>query len=149
MEKRLHLVFPEENVTAVAELLSREAPRTCEAIWRALPLEGDLIHAMWSGPETYFPIDPAIRAAPEHQTQHPLPGEIGYYSLPGGQIVGWPSDFAEIAFFYGRGSRPSMPTGPVSMNVFARIVENLEGFSRVCARIHLEGVKRLAITKGP
>jgi hypothetical protein len=147
MNKRVVLVFPAENVTAVAELFEREAPRTCEAIWKALPLEGELIHAMWSGPETYFPIDPSIRVEPEHQSVNPLPGEIGYYSLSGGRIVGWPDDFAEVAFFYGRGSRPSMPTGPVAMNVFARIVENLEGFSAVCARIHREGVQKFRMSR--
>jgi hypothetical protein len=141
------LVFPSENTTAVAELLEKEAPRTCETLWKALPFEGDLIHAMWSGPETYLPIDPAIRIEPEHQTLHPLPGEIGFYSVSGGRIIGWPDDMAEIAFFYGRGARPSMPTGPVAMNVFARIVEGLSEFSTVCARLHKEGVKRFRVER--
>lgn len=147
MSKRLLLRFPNENISSVAELWEREAPRTCETIWRALPFEGDLIHAMWSGPETYLPIDPSIRIEPEHQSMHPLPGEIGFYAISGGRIIGWPEDMAEVAFFYGRGARPSMPTGPVAMNLFARIVENLEGFSVVCARIHKEGVKRFHVER--
>ena len=147
MAKHIRLVFDDERVTASALLLEREAPRTCDAVWNALPFEGELIHAMWSGPETYLPVDPRIVAPPEHQSVQPLPGEIGYYSLPGGRMIGWPEDMAELAFFYDRGARPSMPVGPVAMNIFARIVENLEGFAEICARTHREGVKRLSVTR--
>jgi hypothetical protein len=145
--RRLRIRFPSEQVTSIAELLEKEAPRTCQAIWEALPFEGELIHAMWSGPETYLPIDSSLRIAPEHQTTHPLPGEIGFYAIDGGVLADWPNDMAELAFFYGRGSRPSMPDGPIAINVFARIVENLEGFQRTCARIHKEGVKRLRVER--
>jgi hypothetical protein len=147
--RRLRLVFPSENVTALAELLEKEAPRTCRAIWEALPFEGELNHAMWSGPETYLPIDPSLRVAPEHQTIHPLPGEIGFYAIDGGVLMDWPEDMAEIAFFYARGSRPSMPSGPVAMNIFARVVENFDGFQGVCARMRKEGVKRLRVEREP
>ncbi|MGH9321785.1 MAG: DUF3830 family protein [Vicinamibacteria bacterium] len=145
--RSVRLVFASENVTAAAELLEKEAPRTCRAIWEALPFEGELNHAMWSGPETYLPIDSSIRIEAEHQTIHPLPGEIGFYAIDGGVLIDWPEDMAELAFFYGRGARPSMPDGPVAMNVFARIVENLEGFQNVCARIRKEGVKRLRVER--
>ena len=145
--RRLRLVFSAENVVSVAELLENEAPRTCRRIWEALPFEGELLHAMWSGPETYLPIDPSIRIDPEHQTTHPLPGEIGFYAIDGGVLIDWPNAMAELAFFYGRGARPSMPVGPIAMNVFARIVENFEGFESVCARIRKEGVKILRVER--
>jgi hypothetical protein len=144
---RLRLLFPSENVVALAELLEQEAPRTCRRIWEALPFEGELHHAMWSGPETYLPIDPSLRIEAEHQTKHPLPGEIGFYAIDGGILMDWPEDMAELAFFYGRGSKPSMPDGPVAMNIFARIVENLAGFQGVCARIRKEGLKRLRVER--
>jgi hypothetical protein len=145
--RRLRLVFPGESVISVAELLESEAPVTCRTIWEALPFEGELNHAIWSGPETYLPIDASIRIPPEHQTRSPLPGEIGFYAIDGGVLVDWPEDMAEVAFFYGRGSRPSMPDGPVAMNIFARIVENLAAFQAVCARIRKEGVKRLRVER--
>ena len=145
--RRLRLVFPAENVTVIAELLEKEAPRTSSAIWEALPFEGELNHAMWSGPETYLPIDPSLRIDPEHQTTHPLPGEVGFYAIDGGVLIDWPEDMAELAFFYGRGAKPSMPDGPVAMNIFARIVENFDSFQSVCARIKKEGVKRLRVER--
>jgi hypothetical protein len=148
MTKRLRLTFPGDGVTATAELFEREAPETCRILWDALPFEGELNHAIWSGPETYLKIDPSIRIPPEHQTTHPYPGEIGFYSLPGGRLVDWPSDLSELAFFYGRGARPSMPDGPVAMNLFAWIVENLEGFSEICGRMRREGIKVLRVERG-
>jgi hypothetical protein len=147
MTKRLRLSFPSEEVTAIAALLEEEAPETCRILWNALPFQGELNHAIWSGPETYLPIDPGLRAPPEHQTTHPFPGDIGFYSLPGNRLVDWPDDFAELAFFYGRGARPSMPDGPVAMNLFASIFENLEGFTDVCHRIRREGIKVLRVER--
>lgn len=143
----VRLVFPDEDVMAVATLWEDVAPRTCETIWDALPFEGKLNHAIWSGPETYLLIDPSIRLAPENQATLTEVGDLGYYAAEGGRIIDWPEDFAEIAFFYGRGARPSMPTGPVAMNLFGNIVENLEGFAQVCDRIRFEGVKQLRIER--
>ncbi len=147
MTRRICFSFPSENVVAVAELMESRAPRTCDAIWSALPFEGELLHAMWSGPETYLPIAPDLRVPAEHQTTHPLPGEIGFYALDGGILVGWPQDMAELAIFYDRGAKPSMPNGPVSMNIFARIVEGFEGFRGVCGRMQREGAKLLRVER--
>ena len=119
MTRRIRLCFPEENIESAADLFEGNAPKTCRAIWDALPVEGELNHAIWSGPETYLMIDPSIRIGPDNQTVQTQAGEIGYYTVPGGQIVDWPQDLAEIAFFYGRGARPHMPTGPVAVNLFA------------------------------
>lgn len=148
MTRHLHLVLPDADVTAIAELLDGQAPTTCDAIWDALPFEGDLNHGIWSGPETYLLIDPAIRIAPENQTVQTQAGEIGYYTVEAGRIVDWPDDLSELAFFYGRGARPGMPTGPVAVNLFARIVENLEEFARVCDEIRRSGITRIRVERG-
>ena len=145
--KQMKLLFPDDDVVALAELWENEAPRTSAAIWEALPLDGRLHHAIWSGPETYLPIDASIHPPPENQATLTQVGDIGYYAIEGGRIVDWPDDFAEIAFFYGRGARPSMPTGPVSMNLFAGIVDNLKGFAEICDRIRFDGVKRLRVVR--
>ena len=145
MPKRLRLVLP--DVTAIAELLESEAPKTSQTIWEALPLEGVLNHGIWSGPETYLMIDPSIRVAPENQTVQTQAGEIGYYTVDGGRIADWPDDMSELAFFYGRGARPRMPTGPVAVNLFAHVIENLEGFARACDEIRRSGVTTLRVER--
>ena len=79
-----------------------------------------------------------------HQTQI---GDVGYFAQPGGLMEGWPDDLAELAFFYGRGARPYMPTGPVSVNLFARIDEHVTEFARACDRIRFQGVTRLRVER--
>ncbi len=149
MPKQLRLVLPDTDVmvTAIAELLESDAPRTCQTIWETLPFEGVLNHGIWSGPETYLMIDPSIRIAPENQTVQTQAGEIGYYTAEGGRIVDWPDDLSELAFFYGRGARPRMPIGPVAVNLFARITENLEGFALACDEIRRSGVTTLRVER--
>ncbi len=147
MPKQIRLVFPDEDVSALADLLEGAAPETCRVIFENLPFESELYYAQWSGPETYLLIDPSIQVAPENQTFHTIPGDIGYYRLDGGRLIDWPDDMAEIAFFYGRGARPSMIDGPVPVNMFARIVENLAGFAEVSRRTRLEGVKRIRVER--
>ena len=147
MANRLRLLFPDEGEESFAELLEREAPRTCRAIWESLPLKGELIHGQWSGPETYLVIKASIRIGPENQTVRTAPGDIGYYAVEGGRLAGWPDDLAELAFFYDRGAVPSMITGPVAVNLFARVVDNLDGFAAMCRRVHREGVKRFRVER--
>lgn len=147
MPKHMRLVLPDQNVTAVAELLEADAPKTCRTLWDALPLEGVLNHGIWSGPETYLMIDPSIRIDPENQTVQTQAGEIGYYTAEGGRIADWPDDLSELAFFYGRGARPAMPTGPVAVNLFARITDNLDGFARACDEIRRSGVTTLRVER--
>lgn len=147
MPRELQLVLPEADVVSRAVLFESEAPKTCRAIWEALPFEGALNHGIWSGPETYLLIDPSIRIPPENQTVQTQAGEIGYYTLEGGRVVDWPDDFSELAFFYGRGARPGMPTGPVAVNLFARVSDNLEGFARACDEIRRSGVTPLRVER--
>ncbi len=148
MTRRLRLALPDADVTAVAELLESQAPATCSAIWDALPFAGELNHGIWSGPETYLLIDPTIRIAPENQTVQTQAGEIGYYTVEAGRIVDWPDDLSELAFFYGRGARPAMPTGPVPVNLFARIIENLDEFARACDEIRRSGITKIRVEPG-
>ncbi len=145
--KRMRLVLPDKNVTAVASLLEADAPVTSKAVWNALPFEGDLNHGIWSGPETYLKIDPSLRIPLENQMSQTEAGDIGYYTVAGGTIIEWPDELSELAFFYGRGSRPTMPTGPVAVNFFARIIDNLDGFAEACDNIRREGITRIRVER--
>jgi hypothetical protein len=92
-------------------------------------------------------IDPAIRVSPENQTVQTQAGEIGYYTVEGGRIVDWPRDLSELAFFYGRGARPAMPTGPVAVNLFARIIDNLAPFAQACDEIRRSGTTAIRVER--
>jgi hypothetical protein len=45
-------------------LLDDDAPRTCEAVWSALPLGGAIYHAKYARNEVYTMLDPFARAEP-------------------------------------------------------------------------------------
>ena len=53
MARQIELALKLKGVRAVATLLEEEAPRTCNAVWDALPIEGETYHAKWAGRELY------------------------------------------------------------------------------------------------
>lgn len=89
-----------------AELIEDEHPRTCEAIWRALPFDAEL--EIWKD-EVYFEIP--VKIQPENPTTKTIVGDISY----------WP-DGPAFCIFFGR----SQPIGPVE--TFARIKSGIEKF---------------------
>lgn len=92
-----------------AELLEERCPKTCDAIWNALPLEAEL--EVWKE-EVYFDIP--VRIAPENPTSKTSAGDVAYW--PEGQ---------GFCIFFGR----SQPISKV--NVFARVREGVELFKLV------------------
>jgi hypothetical protein len=89
-----------------AEMLERERPKTCEAIWRALPLEAEL--EIWKE-EVYFEIP--VKIPPENPTPKTAMGDVSY----------WPEG-PGFCIFFGK----SQPVSPV--NTFARIGSDVEKF---------------------
>lgn len=143
MAKRMRLTFTEEGVSVEAELLENEAPRTCQAIWDRLPFESEAGHAIYSGSEVFLYIPDEIVIEAENQTSRVLPGDVGYYHVPPGVVYGRLDGLSEICWFYDRDGRPSMPDGPVAINLFARIVGDPAAFYQMCYRMRREGAKRL------
>ena len=91
-----------------AELLD-ERPRTCEAIWQALPFEAKF--EIWKE-EVYFNIP--VKIPPENPTPRTTAGDVSY----------WPEG-PGFCIFFGR----SQPISPV--NTFARIKSGIENFRKV------------------
>ncbi len=107
------------DVEVEAELLEKERPKTCEAIWRALPIEAEL--EIWKE-EVYFMIP--IKIAAENPTPKTDAGDICY----------WPNGPAFCIFFGG-----SQPISPVT--TFVRINDGLEKFRK------LRGGERVTVKK--
>ena len=63
MPRYIEITLRRRGVTCVAALLDDQAPRTCRAVWDALPQEGDVYHAKYAGNEFYALI-PAFPAEP-------------------------------------------------------------------------------------
>lgn len=138
--------FVDEEVAAQARLLHDRAPETCSAVWDALPASGLARHGIYSGSEVYLVL-PAILAAPrEHATTIVGPGDVGFLTVEKGSGYGVEEGYSEICVFYDLDATPSMPEGPIAVNVFARL-HDADPFLAVCRRMRLEGAKSLEIAR--
>lgn len=145
MPKRIRITFTDENVSAIAELLEDQAPKTCSAVLSCLPKSGEAHHATYSGAEVVLILDRIMEVGQENATIMVIPGDVAFTTFEGGKIFGYPDTFSEVAVFYARDAIPSMPNGPVPMNIFARITEGLEAFAEVSFKMRRSGVKPLTI----
>ena len=150
MPRSLVLSIPEQSVSVVADLLDDAAPETCDLIWEGLPIEGTLIHGMYSGPELFIvlPGFPAVVA--ENQVQRALPGDVGYWHNPAGVHAAAPNEVAELVFVYDRGVSIKGTDGSDTwVNLFARIrVAEAADFFAVCKRRRREGAWTLRVERG-
>lgn len=143
-----HIV--EQQVSAVADLLEDRAPRTCELIRQRLPLEGRLIHGMYSGPELFVMLDGFPGVGPENQVSRPLPGDVGYFHQDAGLYASSPHEVAELVYVYDRGAAIKGAEGHDSfVNLFARLrLEGAEAFLAASKRARREGPFTLRVELG-
>ena len=122
----------------IANLLEEEAPKTCEAFKKMLPLKSEFIHVRWSGEGIWIPYgDLRLGLDYENHTSHPSKGEMLLY--PGGISE------MEIILAYGRCGFSSMH-GQLSGNHFLTIVEGLEDLYDFGRKVLLEGAQKIEIT---
>ena len=138
--------FPDEDVAAPARLLREQAPETCSAVWDALPASGLARHGIYSGSEVYL-ILPALLTAPrEHATTIVGTGDVAFLTVEKGSGYGIEEGYSEVCWFYDLDATPSMPEGPIAVNVFAQL-HDADPFLAVCRRMRMEGAKRLEIIR--
>src|SRR4051812_32672029 len=134
------------EAAAQARLLHDRAAETCSAVWDAPPPSGLARHGIYSGSEVYLVL-PVLLAPPrEHATTIVGPGDVGFLTVEKGSGYGIEEDYSEICWFYDLDATPSMPEGPIAVNVFARLYD-ADSFFAVCRRMRLEGAKRLEIAR--
>ncbi len=117
-----------------ARLLDQQAPRTCAALWDALPLSAQVVHAKWSGN--------LIR------TLEGLPVSVddlesGWgFQYPG--LVALHPASGTLAIVYGD-ARFRCSVGPAAVTPVAELVGDVEAFARLAARLQWEGATTLAL----
>lgn len=141
MARHIEITLEKRGVTCVARLLDDEAPRTCEAVWNALPLSGDVYHAKYARNEIYTLVPPLPGEDPglENPTITPIPGDVCYFGFTPGQLpartygyqegpgAGGHDLVVDLALFYGRNNLLlNADVGFVPGNVFATVVEGLD-----------------------
>ncbi len=141
MARYLEIRLEKRGVACVAQMLDDKAPRTCEAVWNALPLSGDAYHAKYARNEIYNLVPAFADPEPgrENTTITPIPGDVVYFSFEPWQLVtgshgygeedqlGGLQQIVDLALFYERNNLLLNPDyGFVPANVFATVVEGLE-----------------------
>ena len=122
----------------IADLLEKEAPKTCEAFKKMLPLKSEMIHVRWSGEGVWIPYgDLRLGLDYENHTSHPSKGEMLLY--PGGISE------MEIILAYGRCCFSSMH-GQLSGNHFLTITDGLDDLYNFGRKILYEGAQPIEIT---
>jgi hypothetical protein len=150
MPKTLTFHIVELEATAVADLLEDRAPRTCELIWDRLPLEGRLVHGMYSGPELFIILEGFPGVGPENQVSRPLPGDVGYFHQDSGLYASSPHEVGELVYVYDRGAAIKGAEGHDSwVNLFATLrPESAGAFLAASKRARREGPFTLRIEAG-
>jgi Protein of unknown function (DUF3830) len=148
MARRIELVLKLKGVRAVATLLEDEAPRTCNAVWETLPIEGDTYHAKWAGRELYTLVPPfPVGPGEENATITPIPGDVLYFDVSPDTIDlsvalrrQHPKGLVDLAVFYGRNNLLLGPAGFMPGNLFATITDGLAEYARACNELFREGM---------
>lgn len=151
MSRYLSITLARRGVGCVAELLEKDAPRTCEAVWRALPLEGPAQHAKYARNEVYALIPRFTEGivGQENPTVTPIPGDLVFFDFPGGMldrsfkedtgVCGLPG-VIDLAIFYGRNNLLlNGDVGWVPGNVYGTVVEGLEAMAEACHDVWRSG----------
>jgi len=139
MTKHIELVLSgAEQTIAVAELREDLAPKSCQALWDVLPVEGKAIHGRWGGSEVWMGLPPIKLTEYENETIFPAPGDI--------LLVRIAPNVFDFAIFYGKGWCFG-PTGFVPGNHFATIEKDLAGFAKGCEQVLQRGATRLTIQR--
>ena len=134
--RKVELVSGEHRFTGVLE--EENAPKTCEAFLKMLPLREKVIHVRWSGEGIWIPYgDQSAEIPHENATSFPSRGEVLFY--PGGVSE------MEIIFAYGA-CRFECKAGQLAGNHFLTITGDLKRWYEFGRKVLVEGAQEIVIS---
>lgn len=151
MPRHLAITLEKRGVSCTAKLLDEDAPRTCQAVWDALPQSGPVHHAKYARNEIYTMVPRFAAAEPgqENPTVTPIPGDLVYFSFDGGMLdrqfkqdkdVDELPGVIDLAVFYARNNLLlNGDVGWVPGNVYGAIVDGLDEFAAACHDVWRSG----------
>ncbi|WP_199854682.1 DUF3830 family protein [Streptomyces dioscori] len=146
-DRYIDVSLSERGVHCTAKLLDDRAPITCEAVWNALPLGGDVYHAKYARNEIYalFPAFAPAEPPLENPTVTPIPGDLCYFSFSGTQLgsqaygyggasgVRAGAPVIDLALFYERNNLLlNGDVGWVPGIVWGQVVDGLDAMAAAC-----------------
>lgn len=153
-ERYIELRLEQRKVRCVARLLDERAPRTCAALWEALPQSGPAYHAKYARNEIYTVVEDfaADAPGPENTTITPIPGDLcafwfsaeelssASHGYSGERRPGAGRSVVDLALFYERNNLLLNPDiGWVPGNVFATVTEGLAEIAAAAQDMWLNG----------
>ena len=159
MDRFIEVTLRKRGVSCIARMLDDLAPKTCEAMWNALPQENDAFHAKYASNEVYTLVPPFAPSeiGMENPTVTPITGDLLYFYFPPGAVnvpslreVAFSRGLVDLAIFYGRDNLILSPNmGLVPGNRFAEVTENLDEMVEACNSVWREGFagERLAFSR--
>ena len=117
MARYIEITLKKRGISCVARLLDEKAPRTCEAVWNALPQEGEVYHAKYASNEIYILV-PAFapeEPGPENCSMVPAAGDVMYFTLESGLHLPVRSESGSSGHRSGRVLRPGQ-SAPLAEN---------------------------------
>ena len=145
MARNIVLEF-ERGGAVEAELLTEEAPRTCEAILKALPVRNKAVHAMWAGEELFFDGFPLSEPLVfENETNDPEPGSLACIASAATRRFR-KENITSFCIFYGRAIPRGAVDQEIDVTVFGR-ADEVAGMADIGRRIRRRGVERSTITR--
>lgn len=131
--KHVRIAF--EGLALTAELLEVKAPRLCQAIWEALPLEGPVTNVNWSGEMLRLWVTIPEPPEPENVATLHYPGDILF-------VPGWNG----LRLVYGAAQMRG-PRGPHPVPRVGRLLGDLGEFPRLARRVEWEGAKPMRVSR--
>jgi hypothetical protein len=158
--RHIQVSLEQRDVRCRARLLDEQAPRTCEAIWAALPQGGQTYHAKYARNEIYALVSAFADPEPGHEntTITPIPGDLVYFGFEPWQLAAASHGYqdpalhgasrsVDIAVFYNRNNLLLNPDfGFVPGNVFGTIVSGLDEFAAACQDLWMNGARGETLT---
>ncbi len=116
-------------------LFEDRAPETCRRILAALPVEAEVLHAMWAGEEIFFGDFPA-------QFEYEQPTQ----TVEDGALAMVPES-SSFCVFYGRSMPRKAVDEGIDVTVFGQ-VDDVPAMAEIGKRVRRQGVEKVRITRG-
>ncbi|WP_153393545.1 DUF3830 family protein [Ornithinicoccus halotolerans] len=156
MARQIRITLERRGVSCVAELLEEAAPRTCAAVWEALPLAAQVYHGKYARNEIYALFEQFAEHDPgtENTTITPFTGDVCWFTFSGDDLgnpaYGYEREgehraapaLVDLALFYGRNNLLiNGDQGWVPGNVFATVVEGMPEMAAACQDLWMGGAR--------
>lgn len=147
MGTKIEIVF-EKGGSFEMELFEKEAPKNCETLCRALPIEGEAIHAAYSGQSVWMVTKDYIKVDDVHEENQKvlgnLPGTVGIEAYPPATNL----NRTELVFVYGPNYYPRTPfEGEKPLNRIGMITGKLDELLKIGVNIREFGKQKVTMKR--